>query len=385
MNRVPVEICILIVSKLPMRDLLTMGAIDRCTRRIVMPLVHGCRLLQLVTLRGQNSAVTFLMETTQVDFRVRDTHGMTTLHYAALKGYVQVVRLLTSDPRHKPLLNAPENRQNDTPLILAARYQNEAVLQILMDNGADVNARNIHGENVLFWAAKRHRTKLTQKLLKRGADPNQFVRHGLTPLIQAIMEGYLDLATILLEGGCNVEQPDSRGHRPLVWAVVLDEPAMASLLFSHHAKVNPSARKGGERSPLVWAVMKGNVEMVQLLLRHGASVGQTQPDSLAPLMWAVLHRDTSVAELLLQNGALPDEPGIHGEPALVWAMFNNDREMMRLLLRYNACLEDIKRERRFALPLSTGCEGRFITHPPHKGAGSSDGILSQSAKVRRKV
>ncbi|KAJ5335655.1 uncharacterized protein N7506_005591 [Penicillium brevicompactum] len=59
-----------------------------------------------------------------------------------------------SDPHHKALLDVPENRQNDTPLILAAQYQKEAIFQLLLDTGADVIARNALAENVLFWATK---------------------------------------------------------------------------------------------------------------------------------------------------------------------------------------------------------------------------------------
>lgn len=369
MDRIPVEIYIFILRKLSVRDLITMGAINRCTRTIVTPLMHGCRLLRLLLLRGEHSAVAFLMETKHIDIRVHDAHGMTVLHYAAMKGYGQIVRLLTSDPGHKALLDVPENRQNDTPLILAARYQNETIFQLLLDIGADVNARNAQGENVLFWATKRRDTKLARMLLKRGADPNQVARHGFTPLIQAIINGCLDLAAVLLEGGCNVEQPDIQGYRPLVWAVVLDALAMVNLLFSYHARINPSTRRGAERSPLVWAVMRGAVEMVQLLLCHGASVGQAPPDRQAPLMWAVIHRATSVARLLLQYGARPNERGISGETALAWALFNNDMEMVQLLLEYKACPEVTKRDELFALPLPSMRDRISLTDRSIKGSG----------------
>lgn len=348
MNRVPVEIYTLILRNLSVRDLVTMGAIDRCTRIIVTPLIHGCRLLQLLTLRGEQSAMAFLTETKHVDIRVHDAHGMTVLHYAAIKGYGKIVRLLTRDPHHKALLDAPEDAQSDTPLILAARFQNEAVLKLLLKKGADINARNTHGESVLFWAAKRQDAKLARMLVNQGADPNQVVRHGFTPLIQAIMNGCIELAAVLLGGGSNVEQPDIQGYRPLVWAVVLGDPAMVNLLFSYHARVNPSTKSGAERSPLVWAVMRGSVDMVQLLLCRGASVGPTPPNRQPPLMCAVIHRDTAVAKLLLQYGALPNERGTSGETALAWALLNNDREMVQLLLEYKACPKVITRNAWFA-------------------------------------
>ncbi|KAJ6125859.1 hypothetical protein N7471_010352 [Penicillium samsonianum] len=344
-ERMPVEICILIAEKLSVRDLNMMGSIDRHMRIITMPLLRGCKLLQILTRQGEISSVDFLERTNYVDIRVQDAHGMTALHYAAMKGYKKVVKLLTMNSQYRGLLNAPEKRQNDTPLILAARYHDESVCQLLLDTGANVNSRNAHGETVLFWVVKRQRTNLARMLLKRGADPNQGVRHGLTLLTLAIMEGCFDLVKVLLEEGCDVEQPDAQGYRPLVWAVVLDDLAVANLLFAYNTDAaTQSNGKKAERSPLVWAVMKGNVDMVQLLLKHGADIGQTPTDRRAPLIWAVIHRVTSVAEVLLQNGARPNEADLNGQTALVWAMLNRDKEMIQLLLEYGADPEVIGRK-----------------------------------------
>ena len=305
-----------------------------------MPLLRGCKLLRMISREPESSSVEFLVKSEYVDIRVKDADHMTVLHYAAMKNYKKLIRFLTRNPQHKVLLDAPENRQSDTPLIIAVRCQNEGVLRLLLDAGADVNVPNAHGESVLFWAIKRQKSNLVRMLLKRGADPNQLVRHGLTLLILAIMTGCLDLVKALLEEGCDVEQPDCQGHRPLAWAVASDDIATANLLISYNTKATVhSSGNGEERSPLAWAVMMGSVDMVRLLLSQGADIEQTQPDRRGPLIWAVIHRDISVAEVLLQNGARPNEADGNGQTALVWAILNSDKEMVQLLLEYGADAE----------------------------------------------
>ncbi|OQD76238.1 hypothetical protein PENANT_c134G11062 [Penicillium antarcticum] len=344
LNRIPVEVWLLIAEKLSVRDLQVMGATDKHVRSIIMPLLRGCKLLQMITREPESSSVEFLIKSEYVDIRVKDAHHMTALHYAAMKNYKRLIRFLTTNSQHKTLLNAPENRRGDTPLIIAVRCQNEEVMRLLLDAGADANVLNAHGESVLFWTIKRQQPNLARMLLNRGADPNQIVRHGLTLLILAIMSGCLGSVAALLEQGCDVEQPDGQGHRPLAWAVVSDDIATARLLISYNTKISVySSGDREERSPLVWAVMMGNVDMVRLLLSQGADTEHTQLDRRAPLIWAVIHRDKSVAEVLLQSGARPNETDGNGQTALAWAILNSDKEMVELLLEYGADAEGIRR------------------------------------------
>ena len=335
-DRLPVEAWLLVAENLAAKDLTALGATSRHVRRMLMPLLQGCKLLNL-TYRDESSVVEFLVKTKSIDIRVHDSHAMTALHYAAMKGFETVFCLLTQNPLHKILIDAPGGRWGDTPLIIALRCQRKGIFQLLLDAGANVNLHNGEGENALFWAAKRRRTDLVHTLLKQGADPHQSVRHGLTVLIVAIIDDSLDVVKVLLEGGSDVEQPDGQGYRPLAWAVIYDNPAIVEVILSQSK--DPSALTGGkraERSPLVWAVMKGNTDMVRLLLRRGADLGQTEPDRRPPLIWAVIHGDVLMAEVLLQNGACPNEADCNGQTALVLATTMRNKEMVCLLLEYGA-------------------------------------------------
>lgn len=343
MGQLPMEIWTLIGEKLSMEDLKAVGATGMYLHSAVMPLLQGCRLLETISRRSEIMSVALFLSVRSLNIRVHDAQNMTALHYAVLKGYEEMVRLLTGNPQHKTLLNFAEKGEGNTPIVTAVRYQRKAILQLLLDAGANVNAQNTFDETALFWAVKNQREDLVRTLLKHGADPQQSVRHGLTPLILAIMDRRLDLVTLLVEAGCDVQQPDARGSRPLSWAVISDDVAIAATLLSHSTLPPNLSTKGADRSPLAWAVMKGNLEMVRLLLRHSTNTDQQQPDRRPPLIWAVIHHDIPVAELLLQSGALVEEEDGSGQTALLWATLKGDTAMVELLLSYGAKTNDDRR------------------------------------------
>jgi ankyrin repeat protein len=303
---------------------------------MLTPLLSGCELFRLFRNRDAKAAAKFLADTEHVDLSRRDSDGMSVLHYAAAWGCQKTMQILLRSPQCTSYLNIPEGQQGDTALIIAARYQQDEALLMLLNAGADANWQNDKRESVLFWAVKHNRLALTRMLLQRGAEPNHVVRHGFTPLILAVIERRLDLVTALVEGGSDINLPDDRGHRPLSWAIISDDISIAAALLSNETVTPPISTSPAERSPLIWAVIVGNYEMVRLLINHGADISQQQRDRRPPLIWAVIYRNLPVAELLLQSGAPPDELDGGGQSALAWALLDDNQEMVHLLCRHGA-------------------------------------------------
>jgi ankyrin repeat protein len=57
-------------------------------------------------------------------------------------------------------------------LYAAARNGHREVVEYLLDQGADVNARGVFGATALQWAAFNGHTGVVELLLARGADPD---------------------------------------------------------------------------------------------------------------------------------------------------------------------------------------------------------------------
>ena len=70
---------------------------------------------------------------------------MTTLHKAASKGYIEIVKLLI---KHGADVNGRSYLEN-SPLHISAMYGRPEVAIFLLENGANVNAMNKHGDTPL--------------------------------------------------------------------------------------------------------------------------------------------------------------------------------------------------------------------------------------------
>ncbi|HYF61781.1 MAG TPA: sigma-70 family RNA polymerase sigma factor [Herpetosiphonaceae bacterium] len=89
---------------------------------------------------------------------------------------------------------------------------------LLLQAGADVNARSNFGETPLHSAVSANHPEAAALLLSRGADPNAALPIGLTPLHWAVMRGYRPLIDALLAAGADPDRPDQHGRTPRDWA-----------------------------------------------------------------------------------------------------------------------------------------------------------------------
>ncbi len=104
--------------------------------------------------------------------------GMGTLYGAAHSGDVALARHLLekgADP------NIRGKEHGTTPLINAAIFGKHAVAELLIANGANVNAANNHGATPLYAAAENGHRSLIELLLAHGADVNISPKGGVTP------------------------------------------------------------------------------------------------------------------------------------------------------------------------------------------------------------
>ena len=104
-----------------------------------------------------------------------------------------------------------------TALHLAASAE---IAAMLIDAGADINARNRHkvfgpGNSPLSAATYQQRLDVVRLLIERGADVNQGDNVSFAPLHLAAASGYLEIARVLLDAGAdaNARTGESAGAR----------------------------------------------------------------------------------------------------------------------------------------------------------------------------
>jgi hypothetical protein len=169
--------------------------------------LFGCFLMWLLCSTAQRVVPTRALPSIQGD-------AMRLLHAAGASDTQRVRELLSSgvpaDAMHK---------DDMTALMLAARWGHTDTVEVLLDNGANPNARfGDEGWTALMVAAEGGRTPTVKLLLEKGADVNAKNNDGQTALMWAAEQGYFHTVEVLIDGGADVNVKDKHGKTALTLA-----------------------------------------------------------------------------------------------------------------------------------------------------------------------
>ncbi|KAA0173052.1 hypothetical protein FNF27_05402 [Cafeteria roenbergensis] len=108
-------------------------------------------------------------------------------------------------------------RENDgaTALVWAASEGHTDTVELLLDCGADPEAKDRYGATALVRAAWRGHTDTVELLLDCGADPEAKDRYGRTAPVWAASEGHTDTVELLLDRGADLEATNNTGKNAL--------------------------------------------------------------------------------------------------------------------------------------------------------------------------
>ena len=216
--------------------------------------------------------------------------GETLLHQAAYDGNLEVTTLLINQGADA---NA-KSESGHTPLHLAAGNTNPGVVALLIDHGADVNAKNQFGQTPLHYAD----LEVAGLLLDHCADVSAEDYIIGTPLHLATVNANPGLAALLLDGGTDVNVKNSLGETPLHVVVHHSSDSdIPTLLLDRGADVN--AKDDCDLTPLHFA----DADVAALLLDRGADVNAKNDSDSTPLHLAARNADPKMVALLLDRGA----------------------------------------------------------------------------------
>ncbi|KDQ11085.1 hypothetical protein BOTBODRAFT_114842 [Botryobasidium botryosum FD-172 SS1] len=156
-------------------------------------------------------------------------------------------------------------------------YALSQVFGILLDAGADVNAKDMHGHTPLHYACHRswHEEglipSLVSLLVSAGADVSASDNpEGFTPLHLAVLCHYdPNIADIMLVAGADINTRDHLGRTPLHHAARRATPNIAKRLISSGASADALDQRGD--TPLTLAARAGSYKGAIQLLKAGVS------------------------------------------------------------------------------------------------------------------
>jgi RNA polymerase sigma factor (sigma-70 family) len=157
------------------------------------------------------------------------------------------------------------------------------------------------GYTPLHEAAAHDRIEIAALLLDYGANINARTASGLTPLYEAVLSNHVNSVRLLLSHGARTSFAQAGETTALHGAVIKGYPESVHLLLAYGADANARARSG--RAPLHWAALKGYATIVDLLLGYGAEINMRDELGRTPLDWALARDQQAIARRLSEGDA----------------------------------------------------------------------------------
>lgn len=154
----------------------------------------------------------------------------------------------------------------DTPLHDAVERKHKSIVELLLRNGASINAKNSEGVTP-FMVAEDGMRSVIKQWLDNAHRVLSVDRTGRTPLHHACEAGDLDKVRRCLGYGADIGFEDNEGWTALHEAALKGHVECVEELLAYGAEVNASARNGD--TPLHDAVGNGHVGVVKVLLEYG--------------------------------------------------------------------------------------------------------------------
>ena len=226
----------------------------------------------------------------------------------------------------------PKTREKgmDPPFVGSVDQEQHAMVQAILDRGADINAKDHLGITAALRAVKDHNGAMLYLLLDRGANIDAQSNKGESPLHIATRLRQVDIFQFLLARGADVHVLTKRRESVVHYAASHSASTLLNSLIDYGAPFDLQNEKGF--TPLMIAAARGELETSTALIKHGASLNARDIKGRTPLHHACYQYDRSsfipsraskgraatainVIRQLIENGASVAIADAHGRTA----------------------------------------------------------------------
>ena len=177
-----------------------------------------------------------------------------------------------------------------TPLHEAVKAENFQNVKTLILNGAEINATDGRNETPLFYAVKKNLVSIVEFLLQNCADIEaKYNFSNRTPLYVASSMGHLEIVKMLLKKGANVDAMDFLGFTPIHCACGHGHNLIVEELLQYGADIESLHGHWTKNTPLLTAAETTirNAKTIETLVPKGAKLDAKNARGDTPIHLAI--------------------------------------------------------------------------------------------------
>jgi ankyrin repeat protein len=148
---------------------------------------------------------------------------------------------------------------------------NEDVVNLLIDNGLDINSLNIDGNSYLYLSCLHGNFKFVKLLIELKVNINELNNHGMSGFFIACFKGNIDIVLLFIENGFDICTTNAEGMSGFILACSGSQLEIIKLLISKGFDINSIDKTA--RSGLYFAVSFGYIDVVLFLIKYSINNG----------------------------------------------------------------------------------------------------------------
>ncbi|PNP54852.1 hypothetical protein THARTR1_04541 [Trichoderma harzianum] len=292
----------------------------------------------------------------------KDKEGRTPLIMASEIGAENIVTLLLKNGRAGINLRDSSGK-GWTPLQWSIHNRHDALVRLLLKEGADVKAEDSKGQTLLLWAvqngydsavgillgsgsnmgikdeqqpmprvvAPKDANTMLQPTLQEDSNAHMRRQNGWAALLTAVQFKREKMLKFLQDAGADMNHKDERGWPLLFHAVYCDNGGtIINMLLDGFVDVNAKDKLG--KTALFIAIDRRDESRIYPPLYGGADYSTADADSRMSFIYSNQHSNMVAIELLLEKGADVNATDEYGRTPLLYAIIYSMSNVIKLLV-----------------------------------------------------